>query len=107
MADEASARRARPHVNPVDKVYRALGDPLRLKMIRLLRQAGELGCGDLTTALGISRPTLSYHTKVMQQADLIIVRKQGPYRYYALNENALRTYAPALLDSSTPLRKPQ
>lgn len=79
------------------KVYRALADPMRLRLVRLLAARDEMGCAELAGALGLSRPTLSHHTRVLHDCRLIDVRRQGPYHFYRLRRETLARFAPEVL----------
>ncbi|MEW6048112.1 MAG: metalloregulator ArsR/SmtB family transcription factor [Bacillota bacterium] len=76
------------------RVYRALGDLTRLRMVRLLLARGEMGCAELAEALNLSRPTLSYHTRMLQLCRLVDVRREGAYHYYRLRLDTLQRFAP-------------
>lgn len=54
----------------------------------------ELACSTLEDALNVSKPTISYHTKILVQAGLISVRKEGRNFFYTLRRDVLR----ALID---------
>ncbi|MBO2518121.1 MULTISPECIES: ArsR/SmtB family transcription factor [Limnochorda] len=79
------------------RVYRALGEPTRLAIVRLLAQRDEVGCGELAGSLGLTRPTLSYHTRILEESGLIRVRKEGPFRFYSLDRETVERLAPAAL----------
>lgn len=83
------------------RVYRALGDVMRLRMLRLLAARGEMGCEELAGALGLSRPTLSHHTRILHDCRLIDVRREGAHRYYRLRRDVLERYAPEVVLSSS------
>lgn len=85
-------------VEEAGRVYRALADPMRLRILRMLADDGELGCAAIAERLGFSRPTLSHHTRILAEASLIDVRREGRYRYYRLRRSTLERYAPALLE---------
>jgi DNA-binding transcriptional ArsR family regulator len=72
------------------KVFRAIGDPVRWSIIAQLAAVGELPCADLEQTLPVSKPTISYHAKTLQQAGLLSVRKEGRNYFYALRRDALR-----------------
>ncbi|HEY8477154.1 MAG TPA: metalloregulator ArsR/SmtB family transcription factor [Chloroflexota bacterium] len=82
------------------KVYRALGDPNRLRIVRMLVQREELGCPELQAALGLSPPALSHHTRVLQECGLVAMRREGVYHFFRLRRDELERFAPALLDVS-------
>jgi DNA-binding transcriptional ArsR family regulator len=72
------------------EVFKALGDPVRWNIIAQIAAVDELPCADLEQTLPVSRPTISYHTKILQHAGLISVRKEGRNYFYALRRDALR-----------------
>jgi DNA-binding transcriptional ArsR family regulator len=72
------------------EVFKALGDPVRWSIIKQIAAVGELPCADLEQTLPVSKPTISYHTKILQQAGLLSVRKEGRNYYYTLRREVLR-----------------
>jgi ArsR family transcriptional regulator, arsenate/arsenite/antimonite-responsive transcriptional repressor len=62
-----------------------LSDPIRLQAIDLLRRQ-ELCVCDLTGAINISQSKLSFHLKVLREAQLVRTRQEGRWIYYSLNE---------------------
>ncbi|BAS26516.1 ArsR/SmtB family transcription factor [Limnochorda pilosa] len=86
-----------PEERELVRVYRALGDQTRLAMVRLLARREEMGCGELAEALDLTRPTLSYHTRILEESRLIDVRKEGAYRFYRLRRADVGRWAPAVL----------
>ena len=92
-------------------IFGALSEPIRLDI--LLRIAGrqELGCTILDDTLPISKSTISYHIKILYQAGLIEVRKEGRYYFYRLRSDVIEEMAPGLLErmlgarAATPARQ--
>jgi DNA-binding transcriptional ArsR family regulator len=76
--------------NAAAEVFKALGDPVRWSIIAQIAAVDELPCADLEQTLPVSKPTISYHTKILQQAGLLSVRKEGRNYYYALRRDMLR-----------------
>ncbi|HEY6791928.1 MAG TPA: metalloregulator ArsR/SmtB family transcription factor [Trebonia sp.] len=72
------------------EVFRAIGDPVRWSIIAQLAAVDELPCADLEQTLPVSKPTISYHAKILQQAGLLAVRKEGRNYFYALRGDVLR-----------------
>ena len=70
------------------KVFKALSDETRLRIIKLLEQ-GELCVCDITAALDIVQPKVSFHLSTLKEAGLIKDRKQGKWIHYSLNEKDL------------------
>lgn len=72
------------------EVFKALGDPVRWSIVAQIAAVDELPCADLEQTLPVSKPTISYHTKILQQAGLLSVRKSGRNYFYALRRDVLR-----------------
>jgi ArsR family transcriptional regulator, arsenate/arsenite/antimonite-responsive transcriptional repressor len=65
--------------------FQALSDPIRLQAIDLLRQQ-ELCVCDLRSAIAdVSQSKLSFHLKVLREAELVRTRQEGRWIYYSLN----------------------
>ena len=64
--------------------FRALGDPLRLQIIELLRSQ-ELCVCELCEQLNVNQSKLSFHLKNLKDANLLNSRQQGRWMYYSLN----------------------
>ncbi len=69
-------------------VFKALSDETRLRIIKLLEQ-GELCVCDITAALDMVQPKVSFHLSTLKEAGLIKDRKQGKWVHYRLNEKDL------------------
>ena len=84
---------AAPPAFPADlaakaRVFRALGDEARLRLLHLVRDAEVCVC-DLVGVMGMPQGTLSHHLGVLHQAGLVAVRKQGRWNYYRATAIAL------------------
>jgi hypothetical protein len=55
-----------------------------------MAQVDELACITLEDTLPVSKPTISYHTKILQNAGLISTRKAGRNYYYSLRRDVLK-----------------
>lgn len=64
--------------------FHALSEPLRVKVVELLRDK-ELCVCDLCEALDVSQSKLSFHLKVLKEAQLVQSRQEGRWIYYSLN----------------------
>ena len=69
-------------------VFKALSDVTRLRIIKLLEE-GELCVCDITAALDMVQPKVSFHLSALKDAGLIKDRKQGKWIHYSLNEKDL------------------
>ena len=76
------------------RVFKALGDPSRVRIVNLLANAPEAACVcDLTPELGLSQPTVSFHLKKLVQAGLLTREQRGTWAYYAIDRGALERLA--------------
>jgi DNA-binding transcriptional ArsR family regulator len=79
----------RPQVTPTE-VFKALGDPIRWSIVQQMAEQDEIACSRLEDTLPVSKPTISYHTKILTQAGLIEVHKRGRNYFYSLRSDVLR-----------------
>lgn len=71
-------------------VYRAIADPTRRQLIRLLAEADELPLHELAARFDMGRTAVSKHLAVLQKAGLVVARKAGRETRYRLNAAPLR-----------------
>ncbi len=71
------------------KVFAALSDPNRLRIVELLYGHGEMSGSQLADALGISLALYSHHSKALVEAGVIKRRKLGQTRYCSLDRELL------------------
>lgn len=64
------------------RVFAALADPVRLRLLSLIADAGEVCSCDLLEPLGKSQPTVSHHTKALADAGLITGEKRGRWVWW-------------------------
>ncbi len=76
--------------SPPTEVFSALSDPIRWSIITQMAQVEELACVSLESTLPVSKPTISYHIKILQNAGLIETRKAGRNYYYCLRRDVIR-----------------
>lgn len=74
---------------PPTEIFKALSDPVRWNIIVQMAAVDELACVTLEDTLPVSKPTISYHTKILYHAGLINVRKSGRNYYYSLRRDVL------------------
>lgn len=75
-------------LNSETRVFKALADTNRLKILKLLKE-GELCACELTIALSNSQSTVSHHLSVLKNAGLIKERKEGKWSYFRLSDGAV------------------
>lgn len=71
-------------------VFKALSDPIRWNIVQQVALQDEFACSILEETLPVSKPTISYHTKVLIQAGVIAVHKRGRRYFYSLRREVLR-----------------
>ena len=71
-------------------VFRALGDPTRFEMFRLIAaQTAPICVCDVVDRFELSQPTISHHLKVLREAGLLTVSRRGVWAYYAADPRGL------------------
>lgn len=83
-------------------LLKALADPLRLQILEALANGERCVC-DLTSELGLAQSRLSFHLKVLKEAELLRDRQSGRWVYYQLQPQAiqeLQTWLGALAERS-------
>jgi DNA-binding transcriptional ArsR family regulator len=76
-------------------VLYALGDPVRLQIVRRLAEIGELTCSDLDCA--VAKSTMSHHFKILRESGLVLTRKEGTQHINTLRIADLDRLYPGLL----------
>lgn len=92
--DETEAERIAP-------MFKALGDPVRLRLTALIASQDEICVCNLTPHFSQSGPTISHHLRTLREAGLIDSERRGTWVYYWINPDALQTLG-ALLQPATP-----
>jgi len=69
-----------------EQKFKALADQKRLEIMYELCQRGQTCVCDLTEFFGISQSELSYHLKILLDANLIVKETKGTWSYYDLND---------------------
>jgi ArsR family transcriptional regulator, arsenate/arsenite/antimonite-responsive transcriptional repressor len=79
------------------RLFKALADPHRVKIVNLLATSPEPVCVcEFTEPLGLSQPTVSHHLKKLMDAGLLDRERRGTWAYYRLRPDALTGLAAAL-----------
>lgn len=69
------------------RLFSALGDETRIKIVKLLSE-GEQNVDDLTRMLDVSQPTISHHLRILRENGLVQSEKRGRSIYYSLTQPA-------------------
>ena len=72
------------------RIAKALGDPIRLQLVDVLRKhAGKVCVCELVPLFELSQPTVSHHLKVLREAGLVDSERRGLWAYYYVTPDAL------------------
>ena len=83
-------------MRPLLKVFKALSDPNRLRIIKMLEDKPLCVC-DIKDVLGLANSTVSKHLSLLRDAELIHDEKTGKWVYYSLNKKPTEKYVNRLL----------
>jgi ArsR family transcriptional regulator, arsenate/arsenite/antimonite-responsive transcriptional repressor len=73
------------------EVAKALGDPIRLQLVDVLRRhAGKVCVCELVPLFDVSQPTLSHHLKKLREAGLVDSERRGLWAYYYVIPDAMK-----------------
>jgi ArsR family transcriptional regulator len=98
-------------VEELAAIFKALSDPTRLKLVKLLtlQSAGEchsechghgfLCVNALAHRLGVTQSAVSQHLRVLRQAGLVRGERRGPFVHYSLDPDGLEQYKNALVET--------
>ena len=80
----------RAQAERMGRVAKALGDPIRMQLVDVLRKhAGKVCVCELVPLFDLSQPTVSHHLKVLREAGIVGSERQGLWAYYYVNPEAL------------------
>jgi ArsR family transcriptional regulator len=72
---------------------KALGDPIRLQLVDVLRKhAGKVCVCELTPLFDVGQPTVSHHLKVLRDAGIVDCERPGLWAYYYVLPDALEEF---------------
>jgi ArsR family transcriptional regulator len=81
---------ARDRAERLARIAKALGDPIRLQLVDVLRKhAGRVCVCELVPLFDLSQPTVSHHLKVLREAGLVDCERRGLWAYYYVTPEAL------------------
>ena len=82
---------------PLNEVFRALGDPTRREILRLLRRR-DMTAGELAERFPLAKSTLSGHFNVLRHAGLIVSERRATSIVYSLNVSVFESALSAVMD---------
>lgn len=86
----ASASLTATEADTLVTMLKAVADPVRLRLINMISQAGEACACDLPAALDRSQPTVSHHLKVLVDAGLLHREKRGKWAWFRVEPEQLQ-----------------
>ena len=80
----------RAHAQRMAEVAKALGDPVRMQLVDVLRKhAGKVCVCELVPLFDLSQPTVSHHLKVLRDAGIVGSERKGLWAYYYVHPDSL------------------
>jgi DNA-binding transcriptional ArsR family regulator len=98
-------------ISELAEIFKALSDPTRLRLVRLLsdQDPGEAPCGGggqrflcvnaLAQEVGVSQSAVSQHLRVLRQAGLVYGTRKGSFMHYTLDPVGLEKYKTTLKET--------
>jgi ArsR family transcriptional regulator len=93
-------------IEKLAETFKALSDPTRLKLVRLLNdckpgicEGGALCVNALAHQLGVTQSAVSQHLRILRQAGLVNGARRGSFMHYSLDPDGLKKYRAALRDT--------
>jgi ArsR family transcriptional regulator len=81
----------RERADRIARIAKALGDPIRLQLVDVLRgHAGKVCVCELVPLFDLSQPTVSHHLKVLRDAGLVDCERRGLWAYYYVTPDSLK-----------------
>ena len=84
-------------IEELAEIFKALSDPTRLRLIKLLSEKKNLCVNALTNRLDVSQSAVSQHLRILRQVGLVKPDRRGFYIHYSLNQDLLRQYKDNIL----------
>ena len=75
------------------RVLKALADERRFRMVQTIAAAGELSCGALGAHFDLAQPTVSHHLKILGDAGVLKIRRQGQHGFISVDHDLLESVA--------------
>ena len=96
---------AEPDAAELAKVFKALADPVRLRLFSLIAsfEGGQACVCDLTGEFDVSQPTISHHLKVLRDAGLVGSERRGTWVYYWVLPEMLTRLSGLLAPAGAPV----
>ncbi|MGD2270754.1 MAG: metalloregulator ArsR/SmtB family transcription factor [Desulfobacterales bacterium] len=93
-------------IEDLAEIFKALSDPTRLKLIKLLGECkpgvcegGPLCVNALAHRLGVTQSAVSQHLRILKHAGVVHGARQGTYMHYSLDPDGLKKYKTAIRET--------
>lgn len=80
----------------IERVSKALADQTRLRIFEAISAKGQMNCGEIVSMRGVTPATVSHHLKILNEAGLVVCRREGQFVYSHAIPEAIAKYARAL-----------
>jgi ArsR family transcriptional regulator len=77
-------------------MFRALGDPVRLRLAAMISARDEICVCELTPAFELSGPTISHHLRILREAGIVDSERRGTWVYYRIVPQAVHSLSALL-----------
>src|SRR5271154_7606204 len=93
-----------PHAAELAAMFKALGDPVRLRLLSLIAShpGGEACVCEISATFDVSQPTISHHLKLLRSAGLLDCERRGTWVYYWVIPSALQQLSSVLYVADQP-----
>jgi len=95
MTEQCKATEVFVKINEEDlalvEVFNALGNEIRLEIVKMLIENQGLFCSEIVNKLHLSQPAISHHLKELRRSKVIVYRKEGSLVFYEVNKDYLRS----------------
>jgi ArsR family transcriptional regulator len=102
LSAQALAPQAATELAPM---FKALSDPVRLRLLSLVASAPEMCVCDLTDAFEVTGATISHHLRVLRETGLVDCERRGTWVYYWVKKEALNLLGGLLTATPTPMHQ--
>ena len=86
-------------IEDLAEIFKALSDPTRLKLIKMLTENEFLCVNALTQRLHVTQSAVSQHLRTLRQVGLVTGDRRGYHIHYSLNRDLLKKYKTKLLET--------
>lgn len=90
-----------PTLDEAVELFKALGDPVRLRLLGLIAERPRSGT-ELAEAVAVGAPTISHHMEKLTRAGLVVAERDGQRRLYSIDTSRLNTWARSLAPAPAP-----